>query len=66
MMLAGNDSAKKMGTRRYAGVVRNGRKYRSTSRTAALIISRAMTKEISEPTGDATAAARGVMMASTG
>lgn len=64
-MLAGNPRAKKMGTRRYAGVVRNGRKYRSTRSTAALIISRAMTKKISEPAGDATAAAMDDMTATT-
>lgn len=52
IMLAGRPSAKNIGTSRYAGVVRRGRKYRRTRRTMVAITRREIDAKTSEPTGE--------------
>jgi hypothetical protein len=52
MMLVGRASEKKMGTSRYAGVVRRGRKWRRRSSTSREMATRASRAKMSEPRED--------------
>lgn len=52
IMEAGNPNAKNMGTRRYPGVVRKGKKCLITDKTARLITRSDTRANISDPIGD--------------